>query len=277
MTLHTTRFSDQLEQLVRSVTGVVPCCQVKDRRREDPSIVELAAAPEHFDGTVEVASGGAGANPRHLRIFLFERAMGTEVTVAQVVSMDPIEEVGPDLPISQVLSQTDGRIGHSERAEDLLLHQFPVAALLRVEPSNHLAQQRMRVHRRVVHRVAGGLRDLGNFADRLDDFIKAIDVHAGSRFKGQRDPRLMGKEVLNGQLVIPASRKLRDDRGHLGNEGELAQLNRSEHEIRSDTNLNALKSIVAGSLTFSPTLRIIPDISHVDAVLDIIMRGVERS
>lgn len=56
---------------------------------------------------------------------------------------------------------------------------------------------------------------------------------------------------------------------------EAAERAKARGEIRQDVDISALKGLVAGPLTFTANyLRITPDLSLVDAVVDIICRGV---
>ena len=56
---------------------------------------------------------------------------------------------------------------------------------------------------------------------------------------------------------------------------QAAERAKARGEIRQDVDIDALKGLVAGPLTFTANYRrITPDLSLVDAVVDVIWRGV---
>ncbi len=150
--------------------------------------------------------------------------------MSQVIDRRVAAEFRNQVARLQIASQSDGRILHPERLQNLLLDHQTIGAPARIQASDRFTHQGVVDERGVVDPHPGRFlrEDVG--ADRGDHFIESIDIHAGAGRVDARHSRAVREQVKIGQGFAPASLELRNDIDHPRRQREPAVLDGLEHE-----------------------------------------------
>ena len=145
-----------------------------------------------------------------------------------------IEKDGNDFACAEILANADGSVFHLERLQDFVFDQPAIGALPGIGPADGLAHQGVSGHRGIIDHFArrGSAVHVG--ADRGDDFIQAINVHARLRREDAGQARTVREEMEKGDVLPLTAGKLGNDLGDFCCEREFAALDRAEHEHVGD-------------------------------------------
>ena len=139
-------------------------------------------------------------------------------------------EFGKQMPFAQIGAQAHGGIFQLEGYQDFLFHQLPVGTSLGIGAPYHLSQQGMTDQGRIVDSFPRFCLRLHHLADRGDDLIQPIDVHAGFRGVDAGQAGAVGNQGKHRDVLPQTAGKFRDNLRHLGGQGELAQFYGAEYQ-----------------------------------------------